>query len=193
MRQWLRKTASDFGWDWVSAAPTGLQRCHDLPQGPAFVPSGIYKPAHFVTLNAANRDFNSIAPLISPVDPDELMAGGSAVIEESSIDIYKDGQTFSTPPIETADWLVNVTISLRSGVSTDAPVLSLSIPELNLRSEKFTFAPLTEIREAQWITAIWRIPDSVPERWYPHNLGKPKLYDLQVDLELGSLVSPQFR
>jgi beta-mannosidase len=37
-----------------------------------------------------------------------------------------------------------------------------------------------------WITALWRIPDSIPQRWYPHNLGTPKLYNLTMSLALGN-------
>ncbi|KAK2460186.1 hypothetical protein APHAL10511_007777 [Amanita phalloides] len=155
VRQWVRKISSDFGWDW----------------GPAFVPSGIFKPAYFATLTAP---------------PSTTVPGNasSVFIEESSIDIYKQGQSFSVGPNEKADWLVNVTLALRSGIVTDTPTLKLSIPELNLHSHPFTFEHLAPTTESQWITAIWRIPDSIPERWYPHNLGKPKLYDLQVTLEL---------
>ncbi|KAF8729833.1 hypothetical protein AX14_005932 [Amanita brunnescens Koide BX004] len=165
VRQWVRKIASDFGWDW----------------GPAFVPSGIYKPAYFVTLTS---------PTSNPVESNGIH---STFIEESSIDIFKDDQSFSVSPNEAADWLVNATLALRS-VTMDTPTLSLSIPELNLSSPTFIFSHLVASKEVQWITAIWRIPDSIPERWYPHNLGKPKLYDLRVVLEMvpstGSI--PQF-
>ncbi|KAF8345546.1 glycoside hydrolase family 2 protein [Amanita rubescens] len=84
VRQWVRKISSDYGWDW----------------GPAFVPSGIYKPAYFATL--------------TPPTSDSVASGGghSIFIEETS----------------------------------------------------------TATSEAQWISATWRIPDSIPERWFPHNL-----------------------
>lgn len=36
-----------------------------------------------------------------------------------------------------------------------------------------------------WLsTADWTIHDSTPERWYPHNLGTPKLYNLTLTLDL---------
>jgi beta-mannosidase len=47
-------------------------------------------------------------------------------------------------------------------------------------------SPDTSGDDTNWVSAIWIIPDSVPQRWYPHNLGTPQLYNLSVTLELTS-------
>jgi beta-mannosidase len=114
----------------------------------------------------------------------------SVFIEESSIDIYKVGQNFSTAPRQTADWAVNVSLALRSASPFHHPSLILSIPELNLQSERLLVSPINgSAIDAEWVNAVWRIPDNVPQRWYPHNLGKPKLYNLTVTLELSNMSS----
>ncbi|KAF8181359.1 glycoside hydrolase family 2 protein [Mycena galopus ATCC 62051] len=159
-RQYIRKIASDFGWDW----------------GPAFVPSGIFKPAYLVSLS----DATGTNSLRNTVDGHELV-----FVEETSIDIYKVGQNFSVPANETADWVVNVTLALRSAQAFTSPAISLAFDELKLRSPKFSIDPLPTTDDSpSWVTILWHIPDSVPQRWYPHNLGTPKLYDLTIRLDL---------
>ncbi|KAF5385855.1 hypothetical protein D9615_002685 [Tricholomella constricta] len=166
---WVRKVASDFGWDW----------------GPAFVPVGIYKPAYIVIL-ASSTNHSAVqtgTPPISPSHPAMDDVSGPIWVDESSIDIYKAGQSFSVPPDQKADWVVNVTLALRSAVSVPKSVLTLSFPELNLTSEPFDIADIPiATNESFWMTVTWSIPDSVPQRWYPHNLGTPKLYNLSVIL-----------
>ncbi|KAJ6534532.1 glycoside hydrolase family 2 protein, partial [Mycena vulgaris] len=153
-RAYMRKTASDFGWDW----------------GPAFVPSGIFKPAYLITLS--NK--TDAADVLQPV-----------FIEETAVDIYKVGQNFSVPANETADWVVNVTLALRSSGAFDTPSITLAFAELNITSPIFSLDPLPVTSDSpSWITVLWKIPDAIPQRWYPHNLGKPTLYNLTISLSL---------
>ncbi|KAJ7739497.1 glycoside hydrolase family 2 protein [Mycena olivaceomarginata] len=156
-RQYIRKTPSDFGWDW----------------GPAFLPSGIFRPAYLISLSSANAT-NSTARAQQPV-----------FVEESSVDIYKVGQNFSVPANETADWVVNVTLALRSAAAFSSPSISLDFAELNLTSPAFPVDSLPKtIDSPSWVTVLWHIPDSIPQRWYPHNLGTPQLYNLTITLDL---------
>ncbi|KAF7369424.1 Glycoside hydrolase family 2 protein [Mycena venus] len=102
-RQYIRKTSSDFGWDW----------------GPAFLPSGIFRPAYLITLSNATATNSS------------------------------------------------------------------SNAKLNLTSQSFSLAPLSTTTDSpSWVTVLWEIPDSLPKRWYPHNLGTPQLYNLTISLDL---------
>ncbi|KAJ7930801.1 glycoside hydrolase family 2 protein [Mycena leptocephala] len=159
-RAYIRKIASDFGWDW----------------GPGFVPSGIFKPAYLVSLSNSS----DISSGSNATDPPQLI-----FVEETSVDIYKVGQNFSVPANETADWVVNVTLALRPATAFNSPSISLSFAELNLTSPIFSLDPLpTATDSPSWVTVIWQIPDSIPQRWYPHNLGIPQLYNLTISLIL---------
>lgn len=101
------------------------------------------------------------------------------------MDIYKVGQNFSVPANETADWVVNVTLALRSAPAFSSPSISLAFAELNLTSPAFPVDSLpTTIDSPSWVTVLWHIPDSIPQRWYPHNLGTPQLYNLTITLDL---------
>ena len=113
-------------------------------------------------------------------------------IEESSIDIYKVGQNFSVAPDQTANWVVNVSLALRSASNFPNPSLILSIPELNLMSGALSVSPIRNTTiDATWVGVTWQIPDKVPERWFPHNLGKPKLYNLTITLRLSEISHEQ--
>ncbi|KAK7023298.1 glycoside hydrolase family 2 protein [Favolaschia claudopus] len=160
-RAYVRKIASDFGWDW----------------GPGFVPSGIFRPAYLVSLSNSTTNATSSSPTN---DTSQLV-----FVEETSVDIYKVGQNFSVPANETADWVVNVTLALRTAVTFSSPSISLSVAELNITSPQFSLNELSATTDSPtWVTVLWQIPDSIPQRWYPRNLGTPKLYNLTVALNL---------
>lgn len=106
-------------------------------------------------------------------------------IEETSIDIYKAGQSFAIPASQTADWIVNVTLALRSAAVIPPSVLTLAFSELNLTSEPIFLSRIPLSSQGPiWVNVTWNIPDAIPQRWYPHNLGTPKLYDLTVSLDI---------
>ncbi|KAG5219397.1 glycoside hydrolase family protein [Salix suchowensis] len=153
--------------------------------GPAFVPSGIRKPAYLITLPRDPRGHVEIGtPPISPHG--DVSSGGSVFIEESSIDIFKVGQSFSVPPNEKADWILNISLALRSPVAHKGATMRLSFPELRLNSRAFSLPAFGgDAGRAFWVGATWRIPDSIPKRWYPHNLGNPQLYNLSVTIDWG--------
>ncbi|KAI0673928.1 glycoside hydrolase [Trametes maxima] len=179
IRQYIRKTQSDFGWDW----------------GPAFVPSGIFKPAYLVTLTP-DTNITSIAndtEIAVPSSHPLLASGRSVFIEESSLEISKIGQTPFSTPNQTADWLVNVTLGVRSVIGSDFPTLTITIPELNLSSGSLAVASIPVGTNATtFVTANFTIPDGVPERWFPHNLGTPQLYNFTITLTLSNTSAVSF-
>ncbi|TCD67218.1 hypothetical protein EIP91_000394 [Steccherinum ochraceum] len=175
IRQFIRKTQSDFGWDW----------------GPAFVPSGIFKPAYLVTLSNSTGSTNSdIAthPLLASSSKD-----ASIFIEESSLEIAKAGQTPIARPNETADWVVNITLALRSATAVHSPFITVSIPELHVTSPQLSIKSLpVSTTEPTLVNVHFTIPDKVPQRWFPHNLGTPKLYNITTTIHLSKESSVSF-
>ncbi|KAK1231122.1 hypothetical protein PQX77_005767 [Marasmius sp. AFHP31] len=167
-RHYIRKIQIDFGWDW----------------GPAFVPTGIFKPAFLITLSNSTNSSDTTA------DADPGAPTNSLVfIEESSVDIYKEGSNFTVPPNQSADWVLNVTLGIRSAAATtDAPPsLTLALPELGLTSSPINLPALTgNANETQFVDVQWKVPDAAPKRWYPHNLGTPQLYNLTGTLSFSN-------
>ncbi|KAE9405255.1 hypothetical protein BT96DRAFT_916211 [Gymnopus androsaceus JB14] len=176
-RYYIRKQQIDFGWDW----------------GPAFVPSGIHKSAYLITISNESDSSISNLPSTPPYSPSGSTNTTDVVfIEELGVDIYKLGSNFTVPPIQSADWVVNVSLALRAGISVDASTLQLALPELNLTSETFTLPVLDgRANETVWAIVQWQIPDAIPQRWYPHNLGTPQLYNLTASLTFPSSTSSE--
>ncbi|VDB87113.1 unnamed protein product [Peniophora sp. CBMAI 1063] len=161
-RIWVRKIQSDFGWDW----------------GPAFVPAGIHKPAYFIMLQAESAGNHSDPP--SPV-----------LVSETSIDIYKQGFEVATqePADESTDWVVEVKLGVHSVVTGDA-TLTLAIPEMDITSDALPLGSIPSLSGSIasapfFVFANWTIADDLPERWWPHNLGNPKLYNMTLTLNVG--------
>jgi beta-mannosidase len=112
------------------------------------------------------------------------VSGSSIVLDETCIDIYKRGQNSSVAPDQSADWIINVTLSVRSIKAYENPTVTLSIPELELTWEplNLTTIPATVALDI-YLSVNWSIPDNIPERWYPIDLGNPKLYNFTITLD----------
>lgn len=122
-----------------------------------------------------------------PDNPTYPRANSAILLDETSVDIYKYGQNVSFID-QSADWIVNVTFGVRSVKSYANPTVTLSIPGLGITSQPLPLGSIPAGTEATtYVSAIWSVPDAVPERWYPFNLGTPKLYNLTIVLDpLGS-------
>ncbi|KAI0047744.1 glycoside hydrolase family 2 protein [Auriscalpium vulgare] len=172
VRNWIRKVQSDFGWDW----------------GPAFIPSGIQKPAYFISLSSS--------PSHEADDSDAKTLSSPVFISETSIDIFKQGYVAAAqgPINQAASWVVNVSLAVHSVVGATHPTLTFAIPELKLKSSPVTVeaitAPNASLSTPTWVTASWSLKDSAVQRWFPSNLGTPKLYNLTLSLGLGEAQAP---
>ncbi|KAH9934078.1 glycoside hydrolase [Epithele typhae] len=164
VRHVIRKTQSDFGWDW----------------GPAFLPVGIFKPAYIVTLDSKSSDHTTSAshPLLASTS-------GPVFFEETALEISRQGQNTITQADQTADWLVNVTLAVRSVVRSHAPTVTIDIPELNITSGALSVSSIPADTSAPtFVHASFIVPADAPALWFPHTLGTPKLYNFTVTLSL---------
>ena len=148
------------------------------------MPSGIFKPAYLVTLSenpkVKSNDIATHSLLVSSGKDASLF------IEESSLEIAKAGQTPIARPNESADWVVNVTLALRSATVVRSPSITISIPELHVTSPQLRIKDLpASTTSPTFVNVHFAIPDRVPERWFPHNLGAPKLYNITTTIHLG--------
>ncbi|PLW41900.1 hypothetical protein PCANC_11039 [Puccinia coronata f. sp. avenae] len=193
-RNWARKQQSDFGWDW----------------GPAYLPSGPTQPAYLIGLSRHK------AQRLAPRLPDSLHHNGGVLeikkrqspthfafhgtdsapflwVHRTVIDIYRQGQRNNLPPNQSAPWILNVTLPI---TSTDAlsgykPILSANFPGTSI---KFAARSLTLLQPAKYQkfgpdffwSAEFIIQPEALELWYPSSLGNPKLYNLELTLELTS-------
>ncbi|KAH9934072.1 glycoside hydrolase [Epithele typhae] len=172
VRHVVRKTQSDFGWDW----------------GPAFLPVGIFKPAYIVTLNSKSSDH--ITPASHPL---LASTNGPVFFEETALEISRQGQNTITQADQTADWLVNVTLAVRSVVRSHAPIVTIDIPELNITSGALSVSSIPADTSAPtFVHASFIVPADAPALWFPHTLGTPKLYNFTVTLSLAHGASASF-
>lgn len=137
-----------------------------MRQGPAFVPSGVFKPAFLITLpsNSSGSTTKS-SPLF---------------FEEKSVEIYREGQQPSIAPDQSADWVVNVTLALRSSTHVTSPSMTITFPELGITSDSLPLPSVPGGVESTLVSGSFKIPNGKPELWYPHNLGTPQRYNVTV-------------
>ena len=81
------------------------------------------------------------------------------------------------------------TAAIHSSIAADASLV-LSIPELGLTSDMLSLGPVPSLSGATtstpfFVSTSWTIDDGLPERWWPHTHGTPKLYNLSLTLRIG--------
>lgn len=102
------------------------------------------------------------------------------------MEISKVGQTAYSTPNQTADWLVNVTLGVRSVLASPNTSISIEIPELNISSGSLSAQSIpASTNESTFVTVAMTVPEGAPERWWPTDLGSPKLYNFTITLSLG--------
>lgn len=138
-----------------------------------------------MTLPTSTSGVKSSSP---PATHPLLVSSSSPVfIEESSLEISKVGQTPIALPNESAPWLLNVTLFVRSAAVVKSPSIVISIPELKVTSPRIPVSAIpANTGSPTKLQATFTIPEGVPERWFPTNLGTPKLYNITTSLHFDS-------
>lgn len=141
---------------------------------------GVHKPAYFITLSGAVNNSTS----------DSTSSPTPLLISESSIDVFKQGfeDVTGNDPDQSAPWNLNISLAVHSAIGIPSPTLTLSIAELNLTSDPIILDSIPALSSSSgttltptWLIANW---NDLVERWYPHNLGSPKLYNLTLTMDL---------
>ena len=137
-----------------------------------------------------SEDLNTQA---EPASHPLLASTGAIFFEETSLEISKAGQTSISTPDQSADWLVNITLVVRSVVAADSPTVTVTIPELDISSGPLSVSAVEANPDAPTtLRASFKVPEGVPERWFSHNLGTPKLYNFTITLDLDDTNSASF-
>lgn len=179
-------TSDGTGYATSAYEMIGSSSYNSSPQAPGFAPSGVFKPAYLVTLSDAA---DGTAADNDPVSHPLLVSQSNGLfIEESTLEITKVGQNPNVRPDESADWLVNVTLAIRSIRADPNPTIIVSIPELNVNSGPLKLSAIPAATDTPtFVSAAFTVPEGLPQRWYPHTLGTPKLYNITVALNVAGL------
>jgi len=153
-RIFIRKEQSDFGWDW----------------GPAFAPTGIWKPAYVVQLKHEEVH-----------------------VQNSMVDIYRRGQLNNLPPDQSEPWIVNASVDYL-GVLPDGTGMRTTI--IDATKQIFLSGPLSNVVIANGTITGDILVDKNPDLWWPVGHGHQNLYNMTLELVDGrnkSLASVQKR
>jgi len=206
-RNWARKQQSDFGWDWGPAyLPSG-------PIQPAYL-IGLSTPheperlVHSKSSPAKTHNKSSLTTAqnhqlkLSSTNHQELREAKNAEDEAPSfwihrtvIDIYRQGQRNNLRPDEDAPWVVNVTLPITSPQLLNASlsgVLSGTSVKLPAKPLRILETPMYRNFGPDYSLSVEYVvdPDEI-ELWYPATLGNPKLYNLELTLQVQGQDSKQ--
>ncbi|CAO1622819.1 unnamed protein product [Sympodiomycopsis kandeliae] len=161
-RNFIRKTQSDFSWDW---------------QG-AFVPAGPFRPAYLVGFKSEDKGGDD-----KKRDSSQAATGktDSIFVHETSIDISKKGSFNNLPPDQSANWVVNITLDMYAHRDIDENELHIEIRDSSI---KHTIDLSKSIRKGfnEGLHASFEVPDKQVKRWWPRPFGAQNLYWFDLTL-----------
>jgi len=163
-------------------------------QGPAYVPSGMHKPAYLIGLEpetpTSEMDVKRSATLSSRASNDTITTSrigksDSVFIYETSVDIHRKDQQNNLPPNLEAPWIVNVSLSLHSTQAFDSPTLAMSFSNTSISSGALSLSSPIKAGDNDALWALFEVASNgtdAPELWWPAHFGNPTLYDLNLEL-----------
>jgi beta-mannosidase len=126
--------------------------------GPAFVPAGIWQPAYLLALGE-----------------------GDVHIRNTLVDVYREGQVPLLPPAQNRPWVVNASIDVVGRLPSDASMIfTLTAKGGKSHITGGSFSNI--VNEGTRITGNTTISVKLVDLWWPHNLGTPNLYSLQMEI-----------
>jgi beta-mannosidase len=126
--------------------------------GPAFVPAGIWQPAYVLALGESD-----------------------VYIRNTLVDVYREGQVPLLAPAQNRPWVVNASIDVAGHLPSDASmVFTLTAVGGKSPITQGSFANVAN--EGSRITGNTTVSVKLVDLWWPHNLGNPKLYNIQIDI-----------
>ncbi|KAL4922471.1 glycoside hydrolase superfamily [Aspergillus aurantiobrunneus] len=146
-RWFMRKEQSDFGWDW----------------GPAFAPTGPWKPAYIVQLEKTDNIH----------------------VLNTDLDIYRQGNINHLPPDQHQPWIVNASLDF-IGFLPAYSQLSIKVTDIEsgevLTRQNSDFVTVT----GSSITGITTLHGLSPKLWWPSGLGYQSLYNVTITVHDGA-------
>ncbi|PLW18484.1 hypothetical protein PCANC_12285 [Puccinia coronata f. sp. avenae] len=204
-RNWARKQQSDFGWDWGPAyLPSG-------PIKPAYL-IGLSAPAQSefnlvnqtkstqsLTKRLAAKPYgvnNTSSKILSLLTRSHTRKNSRSTtaspssfwVQRSIVDIYRLGQRSNLPPDQGAPWVINITLPITSPTPINATLTGvLANTSVKLPTKQLSLLQTPNYRDHgpdYFLTVEYTVDAKEIELWYPATLGNPKLYDLELTLNV---------
>lgn len=106
----------------------------------------------------------------------------SAFVHSSSIDVYKKGTFNNLPAVQSANWVVNITLDVFASQALQDSTLEVQIRGTDHTANVSLSKPIAQGFN-DGLHASFEIKEGEVERWWPHTFGEQKLY--WFDLNLG--------
>ena len=110
-----------------------------------------------------------------------LSAKAMFTFANTLVDVYREGQVPLLPPAQNRPWVVNASIDVVGRLPSDASMIfTLTAKGGKSHITGGSFSNIAN--EGTRITGNTTISVKLVDLWWPHNLGIPKLYSLQIEI-----------
>ena len=142
----MRKEQSDFGWDW----------------GPAFSPTGPWKPVYLV----------------------QHPKKESVYVLNTDLDIYRKGQINYLPPDQSQPWVVNASIDYLGSLPNN-PSMEIEIKDAE-SGDVLTSQSVNNVKASEGaVTGHIIVDNNAAKLWWPTGMGNQNLYNVIITVKDG--------